>query len=86
MSEGLIRIPGNKDAIYRIREEVDSGNPVDWAVEDPYDLAGLLKLYLLKLPESLVPYDIYMELKEVSMYLKFEPELTPQTETIQSNK
>lgn len=41
------------------------GKPVDWAVADPFDLAGLLKLYLVSLPDSLVPYEVYNALKKV---------------------
>eukprot|EP01124_Arcella_intermedia_P008515 TRINITY_DN1538_c0_g2_i2.p1 TRINITY_DN1538_c0_g2~~TRINITY_DN1538_c0_g2_i2.p1 ORF type:complete len:600 (-),score=126.16 TRINITY_DN1538_c0_g2_i2:33-1646(-) len=54
--EGIIRIPGNKGAIHRLKEQIDSGAAVDILLEneDPFDIAGVLKLYFSELPDSLI--------------------------------
>lgn len=64
-SEGLIRIPGNSRVINQMKEDLDQGNPVDWKAADPFDLAGLLKLYIVELPDSPVPPEVYEQLKDI---------------------
>eukprot|EP01126_Amoeba_proteus_P019523 TRINITY_DN20089_c0_g1_i2.p1 TRINITY_DN20089_c0_g1~~TRINITY_DN20089_c0_g1_i2.p1 ORF type:complete len:672 (+),score=111.04 TRINITY_DN20089_c0_g1_i2:154-2169(+) len=66
-TEGLFRIPGNKEQIDRVRVEIDSGKNPDWSLIHPYDLAGLLKNFLSELPESLVPYKVYQNIKDFNV-------------------
>eukprot|EP01125_Pyxidicula_operculata_P009514 TRINITY_DN3132_c0_g1_i4.p1 TRINITY_DN3132_c0_g1~~TRINITY_DN3132_c0_g1_i4.p1 ORF type:complete len:588 (+),score=90.78 TRINITY_DN3132_c0_g1_i4:95-1858(+) len=66
--EGIIRIPGNKSRIYQLKDEIDSGKEVLLESEDSFDIAGLLKLYLTELPDSLVPGDVFSKLKSFSTY------------------
>mmetsp|Transcript_30163 Transcript_30163/g.33698 ORF Transcript_30163/g.33698 Transcript_30163/m.33698 type:complete len:789 (-) Transcript_30163:44-2410(-) len=53
--EGLIRVPGNGYKIKQLRTLVESRQAVNYDAEDPYDLIGLLKLYLTELPDSFLP-------------------------------
>eukprot|EP01120_Amphizonella_sp_Union-15-10_P013121 TRINITY_DN6053_c0_g1_i1.p1 TRINITY_DN6053_c0_g1~~TRINITY_DN6053_c0_g1_i1.p1 ORF type:complete len:692 (+),score=151.91 TRINITY_DN6053_c0_g1_i1:77-2152(+) len=59
--EGVLRVPGNKASIYRLRDSVEQGTEIHYDKEDPFDIAGLLKLYLYELPDSLFPENIYKE-------------------------
>jgi len=71
-SEGIIRIPGSKPLVLAMKEKLDAGFEVTEG--DPYDLAGLLKLYLAELPDSLIPESIYLKVSEMN----FEsPETAP---------
>uniref|UniRef100_A0A6B2KYK8 Rho-GAP domain-containing protein n=1 Tax=Arcella intermedia TaxID=1963864 RepID=A0A6B2KYK8_9EUKA len=63
ISEGIIRIPGNKPQIMDLKAHLDSGRELAGEY-DPYDLAGVLKLYLAELPDSLVPQSIYLKLTD----------------------
>jgi len=53
--EGLFRIPGSQEDINFYREKFDSGQEIDLLKADPHDIAGLLKLFLRKLPTPLIP-------------------------------
>eukprot|EP01126_Amoeba_proteus_P056956 TRINITY_DN7218_c0_g1_i4.p1 TRINITY_DN7218_c0_g1~~TRINITY_DN7218_c0_g1_i4.p1 ORF type:complete len:136 (-),score=26.80 TRINITY_DN7218_c0_g1_i4:157-564(-) len=48
---------------------------------DPYDSAGLLKLYLVELPDSLIPYEFYQRLKNIDI-----TEETPSNQTVEEYK
>lgn len=79
-SEGIIRIPGNKPQVMAMKTKLDAGEEITEG--DPYDLAGLLKLYLAELPDSLIPENIYLKLAE----LNFENPATVQflTDTLRN--
>jgi len=63
-SEGIIRIPGNRQQVIALRQLLDSGKEVPES-EDPYDLAGVLKLYLSELPDSLIPEVVYIKITDL---------------------
>lgn len=44
-TEGIIRIPGSKGDIYRLKDKIDEGKNVVFDPEDPMDVAGLLKVF-----------------------------------------
>jgi len=74
--EGIIRIPGNRPQVLAMKKKADAGQEITEG--DPYDLAGLLKMYLTELPDSLIPESIYLKVAEMN----FE---SPETVTILSN-
>jgi len=53
--EGLVRTPGNRPRIYQLKQSIETQQDVNFSAEDPYDLVGLLKLYLMEMPDSLIP-------------------------------
>eukprot|EP01120_Amphizonella_sp_Union-15-10_P001747 TRINITY_DN11896_c0_g1_i1.p1 TRINITY_DN11896_c0_g1~~TRINITY_DN11896_c0_g1_i1.p1 ORF type:complete len:649 (-),score=104.89 TRINITY_DN11896_c0_g1_i1:155-2101(-) len=66
-TEGLFRIPGSKEIIYKLKQSIDEGIDVDYENEDPYDIAGLLKLYLSELPEPLFPNDLFNKASSIDL-------------------
>jgi len=58
-TEGIIRIPGSKGDIYKMKDKIDEGKNITFENEDPMDVAGLFKLYLYCLPDSLFPRTAY---------------------------
>jgi len=57
---GIFRFNGDKSDIQKLKKEFDRGESVNWEnVKDPHIVAGLLKLYLLELPDPIFPYEIY---------------------------
>jgi len=64
-SEGIIRIPGNKPQVMALRNKLESGQDITEDA-DPYDIAGVLKLYLSELPDSLIPETVYLKLTDLN--------------------
>eukprot|EP01130_Rhizamoeba_saxonica_P004529 TRINITY_DN1849_c0_g1_i4.p1 TRINITY_DN1849_c0_g1~~TRINITY_DN1849_c0_g1_i4.p1 ORF type:complete len:644 (-),score=130.11 TRINITY_DN1849_c0_g1_i4:868-2799(-) len=58
---GLFRIPGNNERVFNLRHRFDEGNDITLLNEDPYDVAGLLKLYFYELPDSILPQEYFFE-------------------------
>jgi len=54
---GLFRVPGNQDFMVVLQRQISDDQMVK--LEDVHDTAGVLKQYLRKLPEPLIPYDHY---------------------------
>jgi len=54
-TQGLLRIPGSVDEIQYFRRLFDEGKEVDFRTASVHDVAGLLKEFLRKLPEPLIP-------------------------------
>lgn len=42
--EGIIRIPGNRASMEHIMNSVDQDAQVNWDDEDPFDVAGVIKV------------------------------------------
>jgi len=53
--EGLLRIPGHRERIYKLKYYIETGVNVNLSREDPFDIVGLLKEYLKDLQGSLMP-------------------------------
>lgn len=60
---GIIRIPGQKDVITRCLDDFDNAVPVSFATSDPLDVAGVLKKYLMSLPETLATAGLWESVK-----------------------
>jgi len=61
--QGIFRLSGSQTHIQQLKKEFDRGDKVDLnTIEDPHVVAGLLKLYLRELPESIFPNDTYEKL------------------------
>lgn len=54
-TQGLLRIPGSVDEIQYFRKLFDEGKEVDFKNASVHDIAGLLKEFLRKMPEPLIP-------------------------------
>jgi len=74
-AEGIIRIPGAKPSIYAQKDQFDAGISVNLENEDPFVVAGLFKLYLYSLPDSLFPQKAFQDAKE----LEFESDNIEET-------
>ncbi|KAL6074331.1 Rho GTPase-activating protein 24-like [Balamuthia mandrillaris] len=65
-AEGLFRQPGSRAQVQQLRATIDAGQAVQLeAVEDPYLIADLLKLYLRELPEPLFPHSSCQQFLQV---------------------
>lgn len=61
--EGIYRVSGSHDHIEKLRQQYDQSQNVDLTqVEDIHTVACLLKLYLRRLPQQLVPFHVYKSL------------------------
>lgn len=59
-SEGIFRVPGNKDQINDLVSEYYTGKQPNLAlVSDEHALAGALKTFIRESPEPLLTYDLY---------------------------
>eukprot|EP01125_Pyxidicula_operculata_P006795 TRINITY_DN2335_c0_g1_i1.p1 TRINITY_DN2335_c0_g1~~TRINITY_DN2335_c0_g1_i1.p1 ORF type:complete len:422 (-),score=133.91 TRINITY_DN2335_c0_g1_i1:50-1315(-) len=67
-SEGIIRIPGGKSEIYKLKDEFDVGKSLSFEGEDPFVVAGLLKLYFYELPDSLFPQKEFMMARKIDTW------------------
>jgi len=68
LTEGLFRIPGNQEAVDRMKARYDQGhNDVATGEPDTHvnDVCTLLKLWLRELPEPLIPSAFYEPLMEI---------------------
>jgi len=54
-TQGLLRIPGSVDEIQHYRRLFDEGKEIEFKTSAVHDVAGLLKEFLRKLPEPLIP-------------------------------
>uniref|UniRef100_A0A6B2LHK4 Rho-GAP domain-containing protein n=1 Tax=Arcella intermedia TaxID=1963864 RepID=A0A6B2LHK4_9EUKA len=72
-TEGLLRIPGSKEEIAKLRHLFDQGSRVDLMEYSIHDIGGLLKEFLRNLPEPIIPqvYD-----NQVKLYIG-ETEVLP---------
>lgn len=58
--EGLFRLAGSNDLVLEMKRSYDQGIPVHLsAVENPHNIACLLKLYLRELPQPLFTFEFY---------------------------
>eukprot|EP00002_Diphylleia_rotans_P010469 TRINITY_DN2094_c0_g2_i1.p1 TRINITY_DN2094_c0_g2~~TRINITY_DN2094_c0_g2_i1.p1 ORF type:complete len:457 (-),score=105.08 TRINITY_DN2094_c0_g2_i1:322-1692(-) len=58
--EGIFRLSGMASKLEKLKSYYDRGIPVHWAdVADPHVAAGLLKMFLRELPETLIPCKFY---------------------------
>ncbi|GMS89098.1 hypothetical protein PENTCL1PPCAC_11273 [Pristionchus entomophagus] len=61
--EGIYRVSGSHDQMEKLSKQFDTNHNVDLAmVEDIHTVCGLLKLYLRRLPQQLVPLSVYKAL------------------------
>ncbi|KAJ1921886.1 hypothetical protein H4219_000232 [Mycoemilia scoparia] len=60
-SEGIFRVPGNRDLVYMLRIKLEAGDYEADGLTDPHVVASLLKEWLRELSEPLVPSDLYDE-------------------------
>jgi hypothetical protein len=65
---GLFRVPGNNDEIEAMKKKFQNGEEVEF--KDLHDVAGVFKLYLRKLPEPLIPFDLYPSFMKVAAQYK----------------
>eukprot|EP01121_Diplochlamys_sp_Union-15-3_P015689 TRINITY_DN5232_c0_g1_i1.p1 TRINITY_DN5232_c0_g1~~TRINITY_DN5232_c0_g1_i1.p1 ORF type:complete len:210 (+),score=44.26 TRINITY_DN5232_c0_g1_i1:746-1375(+) len=70
--EGVLRVPGNKAQVYHLKDEFDQGKEINYFGQDPFDLGGLLKLYLYELPDSLFPENLFKEAERLDFSQKAE--------------
>eukprot|EP01104_Vermistella_antarctica_P020800 TRINITY_DN9064_c0_g1_i1.p1 TRINITY_DN9064_c0_g1~~TRINITY_DN9064_c0_g1_i1.p1 ORF type:complete len:343 (-),score=76.62 TRINITY_DN9064_c0_g1_i1:36-917(-) len=60
--EGIFRVSAGVKALQEIKDKLDSGGDVDYdTVLDIHLVAGVLKLFLIELPEPLLTHDLYLE-------------------------
>eukprot|EP01122_Echinamoeba_exundans_P012742 TRINITY_DN5414_c1_g2_i2.p1 TRINITY_DN5414_c1_g2~~TRINITY_DN5414_c1_g2_i2.p1 ORF type:complete len:453 (-),score=99.89 TRINITY_DN5414_c1_g2_i2:99-1457(-) len=65
-TQGIFRISGNKLKIQQIKEEFESGQRLDFEPSDDiHDVAGIFRLWMMSLPEPLVPFDFYQKFLEL---------------------
>lgn len=58
--EGLFRLSGDANVINQMRASFDAGRTPDFHDgSNPHNIAGVLKLWLRKLPEPLLTFDLY---------------------------
>ncbi|KAG6866661.1 hypothetical protein C0991_000771 [Blastosporella zonata] len=60
-SEGIFRVPGDADAVSKLKLRIDRGYYTTDGVNDPHVLASLMKLWLRELCDPLVPEEMYNE-------------------------
>lgn len=65
--EGIFRLAGSTLSIQKIRRMYESGERVDLkeVCDSPHSAASLLKQYLRELPEPLVPFESFTEIKKL---------------------
>jgi len=57
---GIFRFNGEKNDVQKLKEKYDKGEPVQLEkIKDAHTVAGLVKLYLSELPESVFPVATY---------------------------
>lgn len=61
MGEGVFRVPGSVGNVKKMEEQIDKGMQVSFAKTSSEDCASLLKHYLKKLPDPLIPNAMYAE-------------------------
>jgi len=64
--EGIFRVPGDKAQIYSLKEYIDQGKDIGFDTKDPFDVGGVLKLYLYELPDSLFPSSAWKEVETLN--------------------
>jgi hypothetical protein len=57
--EGLFRVPGTKATVDRLKVSLCSGEYEDLSLENPHDLASLMKEWLKSLKDPVIPRDLY---------------------------
>jgi len=59
-TEGIMRLSGSKTQIDELQKRFDSGESVDlMELDDVHAVTGLLKRYLIQLPEPIIPFALY---------------------------
>jgi len=71
MEPGLFRVSGNTDLMQLIKEQYSNSEEVK--LTDVHDAAGVLKQYLRKLPEPLIPFSHYGEFIRVGTLSPKDP-------------
>lgn len=57
--EGIFRVPGNAKVVEKLKESFEKTGDANLdAIDDVYAVAGLLKLFLRELPESVIPAEM----------------------------
>eukprot|EP01102_Stenamoeba_stenopodia_P011658 TRINITY_DN3600_c0_g4_i2.p1 TRINITY_DN3600_c0_g4~~TRINITY_DN3600_c0_g4_i2.p1 ORF type:complete len:616 (+),score=107.87 TRINITY_DN3600_c0_g4_i2:123-1970(+) len=76
--EGLFRLSGNMNTIQDIIAKVEASESFDiLTVSDPHVVAGLLKQYLLLLPEPILTYELHDVFLAATMVAKQKGQLDP---------
>jgi len=64
--EGLFRVSAGVKDLENLKARFDAGEPVDLSQCDPHLVAGLLKAFLIELPEPLLTFGLYDEFIEAA--------------------
>ncbi len=67
-AECILRVPGDGDLVSELKLRMDKGYYTLDSLDDPYVLASLLKLWLRKLRDPLVPDEMYNDCVSRSNY------------------
>jgi hypothetical protein len=63
-TEGIFRLSASMMEINKLREQLDAGKGIELhEQQDKHVVACLLKLWLRELPESLIPHQLYTDLR-----------------------